>query len=641
MRGEGMGLRGLTMTLTAAVMAGAQALAGAVSEAPMLAERVAKGELPPVAERVGAEPLVLKPHASTGRYGGVMRTALRGGGDHNAILRMVGAQGLVRWNLDMTDVLPNVAQAWEVSEDATTYTFRLREGMKWSDGTPFTAADVLFAANDLLLNPEFTPSTPGRYASGGKPMTVEALDATTVRVTFAEPYGRFLPELATPLGQHLTLYQKGYCSQFHPAHAGAEAVAALVAAGGHKDWPELMRARCADIEIPARWNNPARPTLDPWVIVDGYGGGVTRVTMTRNPYFWQVDDAGQQLPYIDRLEFPVISDVETILLTAISGGLDLQMRHITAVANRPVLAENAARGGYEFVGLSPTSAAGSALWFNLTVKDDVKRAIFNDRRFRVAISHGIDRAEIIEAITLGQSEPYQVGPVPAHPLHNKQLSYQHLEHDAATANALLDEMGLTGRDGEGFRLMPDGKRLSILAEFPVSNPNFGDTLELIKRDLQEIGVDVQISGIERALFYDRAAKNDHEVHISIVPGGLNPFEELRAIVAEHPIDSRQSLEWQKWYVSGGREGIEPSESMKKRMRLLDQWRATADRTKADAIFAEILQEAADAFEIVGINSSGGSAGIRNARLRNVPDPMISAWTFATPGGAAPQQFYYE
>ena len=115
-------------------------LQAATLEAPALAALVAQNQLPPLAERLGPEPLVVTPLEKPGRHGGVLRTALRGGGDHNAILRIVGPQGLVRWNASMTGVLPGVAKAWTVSADATTFTFQLRRGMRWSDGKPFTAA---------------------------------------------------------------------------------------------------------------------------------------------------------------------------------------------------------------------------------------------------------------------------------------------------------------------------------------------------------------------------------------------------------------------------------------------------------------------------------------------------------------------
>jgi peptide/nickel transport system substrate-binding protein len=610
-------------------------------EAPAIAAQVAAGQLPPLAERTGAEPLVVNPVERPGRHGGVLRTALRGGGDHNAILRIVGPQGLVRWNADMTGVLPGVAKAWTVSPDATSFTFELRRGMRWSDGKAFTADDVAFAMNELVLDRAFNPSVPARYMAGGQPVRVEMLGPHTVRFRFNAPYRRFLEELATPLGQHATLYQRAYCTRFHPRFARAPELQALLVAGRHKDWPALMRAQCGDIELPSRWANPERPTIDPWLVREPYRGGATRVTLVRNPWFWQTDTEGRQLPYIDELQFSIISDVETILLKTLSGELDLQLRHINLVQNKPVLAQGRRKAGLDFVDLAGTSAASVGLYFNLSHKNTALRELFNKRAFREAISHAIDRQEILEAVYLGVGEPHQVGPAPAHPLFNRQLATQHLGFDAKRANALLDELGFARRDSQRRRLWPDGKRLFFTIDYPVNNTEAGDILNLVRRDLAAVGVDVGINAVERSLFYDRAAKNEHDVGATIVPGGLDPAEDLRAIVAAHPLDSRQSLEWQRWYESRGARGEVPSASMQRRYALLDRWRAAPTAEAADALFRQMLQEAADAFEVVGIVRPTTEPGVRRATLRNVPSPLINAWTFATPGGALPQQFFYD
>jgi peptide/nickel transport system substrate-binding protein len=603
--------------------------------APALAVTLA----PALTELVGAEPLVIEPVERPGRQGGVMRTAMRGGGDHNAILRMVGAQGLVRWNARMTDVLPNVAKSWTVNDSATVFTFQLRRGMRWSDGKPFTADDVVFAMNDLTLNREFMPTLPARYAAGGQPVTVEKIDAHAVRFSFAAPYRRFLQELATPMGQHPTLYQRAYCSPYHPRYA-RQSLAAQIKEGNHKDWGALLRQRCGDIEAPARWANPERPTLDPWLVHEPYRGGATRVTMKRNPYFWQVDTAGTQLPYVNELQFSIISDIETILLKTLSGDIDLLLRHINLIANKPVLAQNRQKARLAFVQLESASASSVGLYFNLSHPDPQLRALFNDRNFRVAFSHAIDREEILESVYLGAGEPYQVGPAPQHPLHHKQLSYQHVQYDVKRANALLDQLGLLRRDGR-TRQFANGRKLFFTADYPVNNPEAGDVLNLVKRDLAAVGIDLGINAVERSLFYDRASKNEHDVGATVVPGGLDPTQDLRAIVAEHPLDSRQSLEWQKWYESKGQRGQEPSPSMKRRFVLLDQWRAAATPERADALFMQMLQEAADAFEVLGIVRDFGAPGVRRANLRNVPATMLYSWAYATPGAALPQQFFYE
>ncbi|MBL8653849.1 MAG: ABC transporter substrate-binding protein, partial [Alphaproteobacteria bacterium] len=145
---------------------------GAAKEAPDLAKLVAEGKLPPLAQRLPSSPLVVTPLEKTGVYGGSVRRGLRGSADHNGILRMVGNQGLVRWNLAFTQVEPGVAERWEVNANATEFTFHLRPGMKWSDGKPFTADDVVFAIEDCCKNSELYRSVPSVLVINGKPTTV-------------------------------------------------------------------------------------------------------------------------------------------------------------------------------------------------------------------------------------------------------------------------------------------------------------------------------------------------------------------------------------------------------------------------------------------------------------------------------------
>ena len=328
-----------------------------IRESPILAARVAKGELPPVAERLPRDPEVITPFAEIGSYGGTLHGGLTGSNDHNSILRMVGPQGFTRWNLDWTEVVPNLASRWDIEGDGRSFVFHLRPGTKWSDGVPFTAADVLFNMNDVFLNKGFG-SVPSRYVIGGKPVKVEKVDDFAVRFTFAEPYGSFLADLASPRGQHPTLFPKHYCQQFH-ADYNPDA-AKLAAAAGQSTWQALFTSKCGDIEIPARWGNPEKPTLDPWVITEPYVGGAVRVALERNPYFWQVDTAGNQLPYVDRYENAVFPNAEALLIAAIGGNIDMQVRNLDNPANRPVLAENRAKGGYDFFEIDAARRHGDA-----------------------------------------------------------------------------------------------------------------------------------------------------------------------------------------------------------------------------------------------------------------------------------------
>ena len=597
---------------------------------------LAGGKLPPVAQRVPKNPEIVS-LASPGQYGGTIRTAVRGDADHNAILRIVGNMGLTRWTPDFSKAIPNVAESWTTNADSSVYTFKLREGMRWSDGHPFTADDIIFFTDDLLPDTQFYAAPPPQYVIDGKLMRGEKLDDYTVRLAFAGPYLTFAERLAGPLGQHPVLYARHYCSQFMPKYNPN--IGKLLADTHQPNWAALFRQHCGDIETPARWANPDRPVLDPWVVKSPYTGGATEVVLTRNPYFWQIDTAGNQLPYTDALSFKVISDIQSIVLAAVGGQMDLELRHVALINNKPVLAQHAKASKYHLIELDTTDVSAAALFINQTDKNAPLRALLTNHDFRQALSHAIDRDEVNEIVFLGQSQPWQTSPLPQDRFYNKQLAEQYLDFDLKKANEILDKLGLTKRDSNGFRMMPEAGRIVITADADVENPQLIDVLQLFKPHWVKIGVDLAIKPMERSLFYERAQNNDYDIGIMGLPGGVHPYTDPRAWLSVQPLDSRQSLPWVHWYQSGGKMGEKPSPSMIERLKLWDQWKQAATEDKADALFKQILQLAADAFEVIGIAQGTTVFGVCTDRLHNVPAKMPMGWEYPTPAPTLAQQYW--
>ncbi|MEQ5778510.1 ABC transporter substrate-binding protein [Thalassospira sp. NFXS8] len=611
----------------------------ATAQAPALMEMVEAGNLPPVSERVGEEPEIVEPLNAIGTYGGEIRTGLRGSSDHNGILRIVGPQGLVRWDPQYSKVIPNVAKSYEVDDEGKVFIFHLRKGMKWSDGKPFTADDVMFNVNDLLLNADFAP-TPARFTAGGEPLKIEKIDDYTVKFTFSAPYGGFLAELAAPLGQNPVLYAKHYCKQFLPKYN--DNVEALIAENNASDWRNLFLQKCGDLEVATRWGNPDRPTLDPWVVKEPYVGGATRVVMERNPYFWQIDTEGNQLPYIDQLVMPIGADTESLLLAIIGGRIDFGLRHIDTPDNRPLLAENREKGDYHFFKASPPGGSIMAIDLNLTAKDPELRKVFNQKDFRIALSVGINRQEIIDTVLLGEGEPWQQGPFEDHPYYYEKISKQYLDYDPEKANELLDGLGLDKRNGDGIRLLPNGDPLRFKVDvIPTFDPTWVDTLQLVQQQWAKIGVDAEINTLERTFFYQRTSEsNEHDVAIwnakaSWVPGQL-PHQLLPV---SH--DSRYGIPWVEWYESQGQKGSEPPESIKERLRIYDKSRATADADKHRELMLEIAAIAADEFEVIGISKALPTYGIVKNGLKNVPEAMPNFWSAGTPSMTLLQTWYWD
>ena len=613
-------------------------LAADYKEAPALAAAAKAGTLPPVEQRLPNNPEVVKPLDAIGTYGGQLRFGLRGSSDHNHILRMVGNQGLVRWDPEYTKIVPNVAEKVDVSPDGKVFTFTLRKGMKWSDGKPFTADDILFNVDDLILNADFAAPQP-RYMTGGVPMKVEKLDDATVKITFTEPYGDFLAELASPLGQHPVLYAKHYCSQFHPKYNAK--IADTIKANNASDWKNLFLQKCGDIEIPARWGNVDRPTLDPWVVKDPYTGGSTRVIMERNPYFWQVDTAGNQLPYIDELNAPIAQDVESLILAAIGGRIDFGLRHLDAPANRAVLAENRTKGGYEMFEASAVGGTNMVINLNLMAKDKELRDLFNTKDFRIALSHGMNRKEIIDTALLGDGEPWQNGPFENHPNFHKRIATQYLDYDVAKANALLDGLGLTKRGPDGTRLLASGKPIKFKIDvIPTLQPEQVDMLQLIERQWAKIGIDMDVNSLERTFFYERTSNsNDHDAAVWGGQASWVPGEIPQQIVPVHH-DSRWGIPWVQWYKTGGKQGEEPPASVKERMKLYDEARATTDPEKRRALMLKIADIAADEFEVFSVTKALPTYGIAKTTLKNVPATMPSSWYYPTPAPTLPQTWFW-
>jgi len=172
-------------------------------EAPLLAARVAAGELPPVEERLPENPLVLKPTRGIGKYGGTWYRGFTGPADGQNMERPL-KDHLLFYEVSGLTVQPNIAESWTQNEDATEFTFTLRKGHKWSDGAPFTTADIMFWVDHMLHNEELNPSKPAWTQKGGETLKFEAIDEQTFKVTSPEPYAPFVTLVASVIvaGQH-------------------------------------------------------------------------------------------------------------------------------------------------------------------------------------------------------------------------------------------------------------------------------------------------------------------------------------------------------------------------------------------------------------------------------------------------------
>lgn len=608
-------------------------------EAPQLQALVEAGQLPPVEERLPANPLAVPVVERIGTYGGTWNTNLLGVLDSAWIARTMSPEALVMWSPDWSQILPNVAESWEASEDATEFTFYLREGIRFSDGHPFTADSIMFWYEDVIRNEELTPVAPAWLVINDQLVEVEKVDDYTVTFRFAGPHGLFLQNLANPWGAILMLLPWHHLQQYHIKY-NPEGIEALVREHGASDWVELFRMMGGGLgaDTETLWQNRL-PTLNAWMITTPLGDG-TRVVAERNPYYWKVDPEGNQLPYIDRVIYHITSDVEVQVLQVMAGDIDMTMRNVNTLRNKAVFTDNMERGNYRFFNEAPDLMNTMAIAFNLNHKDEVKREIFQNRDFRVGLSHAINRQEIIDLVYIGQGEPFQVAPRPESHFYDEEMAKQYTEYDVALANEHLDRAGYTERDAEGFRLGPDGQRISFIFEISSGrDPGWIDALELIQGYWRDVGIDMQFRDIDRSLLLTRWEAYEHDVSMWQGFGGLNVMFDTRWYFPSNPVHSAWAMAWSQWY-AGTPGGEEPPEAPRRQMELYGQLRTMANPERQDELMREILQIAKEEFYTIGISLPAQGYGIVRNNFHNVPETVVSMTT-RSPGQTNPSQYFIE
>lgn len=617
----------------ASVLAAAPALGQ--QQAPMLDELVASGALPPVEERLPANPLVVTPVESVGTYGGTWHSALRGGLDNAWIARTVAYDGLVRYDREWKEIVPNLAESWEVSDDATTYTFHLREGLKWNNGKPFTSADIAFAV-ELFSEPSY--GVGGFIKNPNNPVTVEVVDDLTFKFIFEKPNGVIMDELASVNGFTVVSLSKDYCSQFYPKYNPDAAEQAKAA--GFETWELWMTDRCSWATETIRWANPELPMMNAWMIEEPLTGDATRTTFVRNPYYWKVDTEGNQLPYIDRLEMRVSDSVEEITLMALNGEIDFQDRHIATVANQPLFYDGQADGDYRLGTEIQSSSNTMVIQFNLNHVDQKRRELFQNKDFRIGISHAIDRMEIIDAVFTGQGEPYQVAPRPESPYYNETYAKQYTEFDPDLAAQHFEAAGLV-KGGDGLYTFADGSPLTITIDTIASlRPEWPDMLELIQLQLEAAGIKIEINNIDRTLYYEKRPAGEYDAQVWGGDGGLDVVQEPRYYMANGD-ESVWAYRWAQWF-NGSRPEIaeEPADWAKQQMDLYNQLRAEGDPAKRMDLMKQILTLGQENFPVIGVSLPGDAYYIAKNDMRNIPDTLFQAYLFPTPAPYDPFQWYF-
>jgi peptide/nickel transport system substrate-binding protein len=601
------------------------------SEAPALAELVKANKLPPVDERLPVNPLIVVAD-EVGQYGGNWRMGLRGGTDDASFIRTIAYEPMIKWTSNWDGVEPNLAEAWEVSADAKEYTLHLRKGIKWSDGAPFTVDDIMFWYEDIVLNPDLAASPPGWLKTGSDVGVITKLDDFSFKVTFAQPYGLFEQFLAHVDARTMVCFPKHYASQFHPDYTDPAKLEADAKEAGYANWIELFRGKVAntpDCGGAGKYSVSGRPTLDAWMIEEPYSGNANQVTFVRNPYYWKVDQTGQQYPYVDKLTFAVYQDVPAMLLKATNGEIDFQMRHFNTLDNKAVLFDNQDKGGYHFFNLTEAGNNKLIVFFNMTHRDPVMREIFQNKDFRIGMSHAIDRQEVIDTVYVGQGKPYQPAPLEGTPFYNEKMATQYLEYSKELANEYLDKV-LPNKDNSGMRLRPDGKPFSFVIEIANANKDQVDVGMMLSKYWKEVGINVEAKPEDRSLMYTRKDNNDLDAMIWGGEGGINPMMDPRSYFP-NGTESVYGVAWALWYGGSTSETAEePPADVKKLMDMFDKVKTIPGFDSQVKAMNELLDFSAEQFFSIGILTPPDGYGIAKNNFKNVPERMINSWAFPTP-----------
>ncbi len=629
-------LAGGTASICFLAASAVTAFADDYNEAPGLAELVKAGSLPAVEDRLPVDPMVMETLDRTGEYGGTLRRAILGGGDQHNMVRLISNENLVRWSADWAEIKTNIAEGYSVSEDAKTFTFDLREGMKWSDGEPFTADDIMFW-HEIFMDERLTPSKHSNFVGVSGPVQLKKIDDYTVEFSFGEANGLFLQNLAYGFGYYIVNYPRHYLEQFHKDY-NPDVQALVDAEPAATDWVSLFNLKAGPMHTPLFWQNKDRPTLHPWHVVEGYGS-TERMVAERNPFYWKVDAAGNQLPYIDQVTWDQVEDPESILLKAFNGEIDYMARHIGRPNNLAVLTDNKERGNYDFYAVNDLPANSAILMFNLNSPDPIKNEVVNNRDFRLAVSHAVDRQEIIDLVYLGAGRPAQTAPQPSAPFYQEKWANQFTEFDPDRASELLDGMGLDQRDSEGFRLGPDGNRFTLV--FMVADVfglQYPDVMELVSEYAADVGLDFQVRATDRSRLIEVVSSAEHDAYLWNCGGGqadayTNPYCYV-------PIGNAVfwAPKWAAWGVNP-ETGVEPPAHIKALFDAYDVLSTTADPAEQETALVKLIDMAANELLTVGLVQNDPVFGIANNKLRNYPDPMPIAGQLWTPAPYTAQFFF--
>jgi peptide/nickel transport system substrate-binding protein len=609
-------LKTRTRSLVLAAALGFLALPAAAQDfkdAPFFADQLKEKKLPPLAERLPKVPIVVD---AAGQYGGDMITLVPRPRDIRYISTFTYTR-LVGYDRNL-QLQPDLLEKFE-NEDDRVFTFTLRPGHRWSDGSPFTTEDFRYYWEDVAQNADLSPAGPPEFMMvDGKPPRFEILDERTLRYTWDRPNPRFLPQLAGALDPGI-YRASAYLKQFHAKYADKAALDEKAKQQKLKSWAALHN-RVDDMK---EQTNPALPTLMPWRVITA--APANRFIFERNPYYHRVDRQGQQLPYVDRL----IMDVSASGLFAAkanAGELDLLFRGLS-MSDIPVLKEGEKAKGYSTLLWPYARGTELALYPNLNTVDPVWRQLNRDIRFRRALSLGIDRKTLNNALLFGLGTEGNNTIVAESPLFSQELRTTNADYNPGEASRLLDEVGLTKRNGAGIRLLPDGRELEIIVETDGESTLVVDGLTLIGEFWREIGIKLFVKPQDRTVLRNRSYAG---LTVMVAAPGLDNAIPTAIMPPTELAPMRQdNYAWPKWGQFAETKGKNGEQvDMPEAQRLLDlytTWMNTGNRDVQRDAWTEMLRNHAENQWAIGTISGALQPIVVRNGLHGLPAKALYSW----------------
>jgi peptide/nickel transport system substrate-binding protein len=569
--------------------------------------------IPELAQRLPSKPRVVNVAAMgrrPGQYGGVVRTLI-GSQKDIRLMTIYGYARLVGYD-EKLRMQPDILESFEAIEDRV-FTFKIRDGHKWSDGSPLTPEDFRYCLEDVLLNEDLSSGglSNALLVDGNAPR-FEIVDPLTVRYSWDTPNPDFLPNLAAAQSLSLVL-PAAYMKQFHEKYQDPQRLEELMKKNKAKKWTTLHIRMSRQY----RPENPELPTLDPWR--NTTKPPADQFVFERNPFFHRVDENGLQLPYIDKFVLNVSS---SSIITAKSGAGDSDLQSVGLdFADYAFLKDAEKRYPIKVKLWKRTQGSRLALLPNLNTADATWRKLLQDVRMRRALSVAINREEINKAVFYGLGTESADTVLPESPLYQPGFSQAWAAYDPVKANMLLDEVGLDQRGDDGIRLLPDGRTAQIVVETAGEAMIETDALELITDHWRDVGIALFIRTSQRDVFRSRALGG--EIMMSMWSGIDNGVPTADMNPGQLAPTADDQLQWPLWgahYISHGQVGEPPDlPEAAELVRLVREWRRSAKFSDRTRIWTSMLALYTSQVFSIGLVNATLQPVLCSARLRNIPE----------------------